>query len=462
MAIITTTNLSALEFGNRIDGELYNPNLLLSLCELKQTGYELKPIGSFCVVKSGTTPTDRDDSLKDGPILFKTTDIRNNVLSPYNDYYHINTVIHNRMQKTKLKGNDVLLNIVGATLDVIGRSAIIKDDIKEANITQAMAFLRIIKDNFKSGFLFAYLNTKYAQDQIKRYARPTGQFNLNLVEVKKILVPNIVKDLQTEIDELVNQSGLLQSKSHTLYQQAEELLAQELQLDKLQLPKNKWYTAQYSEVVDDGRMDSEYYQPKYRAIMNHISSFHHRRLDDICDFTKGFEVGTNSYTNEGNLFMRVSNISKNGVQIGSSDKHISSTTYQKLKSFQIEKGDVLCTKDGTIAMCYVIDEDVDGIFSSGIVRLTMRDNFPKEYLAIVINSIVGNMQAHRVCSGALITHWKIDDMKKMLIPIIDDEKMIEIADLVSRSKEAKQKSKQLLARAKTRVEELIEQEANKK
>lgn len=461
MAITTTTNLSDLEFRNRIDGELYNPRLMESFFELKRSKLELFPLSSFCLIKSGTTPKDRDDMLKEGPILFKTTDIRNNVLSPFDTYYHICESIHNRMAVTKLRPYDVLLNIVGATLDVIGRSSIIMDDFQEANITQAMAFLRIRKKEFLPGYLFAFLNTKYAQNQIKRYARPTGQFNLNLVEVGKLMVPKLPHTHQQNIENLIVDCTAYQKQSHIFYHQAETLLAKELQLDQLELPNKKWYTAKYYEVVGNGRCDGEYYQPKYKQLMQHLARFECKTLGSLCVFTKGIEIGSSAYKEQGKLFMRVSNISENGIQTGNSDKHLSDIDYQRLKPYQIENGDILCTKDGTIAMCYVIDNDVEGIFSSGIVKLSLNDDVPAEYLTIVINSIFGKMQANRDCSGALITHWKIGDMKKMLIPIISDNKMIEIADLVSRSKEAKQESKKLLAQAKRRVEELIEQEVNK-
>ena len=53
-----------------------------------------------------------------------------------------------------------------------------------------------IKKKILPGYLFAFLNTKYAQDKIKRFARPTGKYNLNLMEAGKILIPNF------QIDEL--------------------------------------------------------------------------------------------------------------------------------------------------------------------------------------------------------------------------------------------------------------------
>ena len=109
----------------------------------------------------------------------------------------------------------------------------------------------------------------------------------------------------------------------------------------------------------------------------------------------------------------------------------------------------------------MIDEEIEGIFSSGIVKLSLNEEIPTEYLAIVINSVFGKMQANRDCSGALITHWKIGEMKKIQIPIIASTSMNTIADYVIQSKAAKRQSKQLLAQAKRRVEEMIEQEANK-
>lgn len=104
-------------------------------------------------------------------------------------------------------------------------------------------------------------------------------------------------------------------------------------------------------------------------------------------FLKGFEVGTSLYTLEGPVFIRVSNLTKDGFKFGNADKYISETTHSSLKAFQPIIGDILLTKDGTIGTCYVVDENVKGIISSGIMNLELTDNsIPKEYLALVINS----------------------------------------------------------------------------
>ncbi|MFC7003021.1 hypothetical protein ACFQMB_17300 [Pseudobowmanella zhangzhouensis] len=180
-------------------------------------------------------------------------------------------------------------------------------------------------------------------------------------------------------------------------------------------------------------------------------------LRELVDFQKGIEVGSPAYTSSGKLFVRVSNVKKTGVVTGNSDKYISETLFNSLVSYQPKIGDILLTKDGTVGVCYVVDEPVDGIISGGIMKLSKKDeSLPSEYLALVINSPICQFQIDRDCSGALIVHWKPKDIAALKIPILTEDKMAELSDLVNQSKIAKKESEQLLDQAKRMVEELIE------
>lgn len=317
------------------------------------------------------------------------------------------------------------------------------------------------KQSITASLLLPFSLSSYVQSILKWAQMGNEHPRFSSETFGDIFIPNCILAHSNEISAYIAEAIECQKQSQALYHQAETLLAKELQLDQLKLSNKKWYTTRYCEVVGNGRCDGEYYQPKYKQLMEHLSKFKCKALGSLCDFNKGFEIGSSSYKDHGKLFMRVSNISENGIHLGNSDKYLSDFDFHRLKLFQIEKGDVLCTKDGTIAMCYVIDEEIEGIFSSGIVKLSLNEEIPTEYLAIVINSVFGKMQANRDCSGALITHWKIGEMKKIQIPIIASTSMNTIADYVIQSKAAKRQSKQLLAQAKRRVEEMIEQEANK-
>jgi len=75
---------------------------------------------------------------------------------------------------------------------------------------------------------------------------------------------------------------------------------------------------------------------------------------------------------------------------------------------------------------------------------------------LVINSIVGQAQAERDAGGSVIAHWKPEQIKNMLIPVLPMSTQEKIADLVKKSHGARKNSKRLLEEAKRKVEELIE------
>ena len=101
-------------------------------------------------------------------------------------------------------------------------------------------------------------------------------------------------------------------------------------------------------------------------------------------------------------------------------------------------------------------ESNESIISSGILRLKVKNKIEPEYITLVINSLVGQMQAERDAGGSVIAHWKPEQIKNILIPILSTETQQKIAELVRQSHIARQKSKKLLEEAKRKVEELIE------
>ncbi len=89
--------------------------------------------------------------------------------------------------------------------------------------------------------------------------------------------------------------------------------------------------------------------------------------------------------------------------------------------------------------------------------LPIDETIPKEYLSLVINSKLCQMQIQRDCSGALIVHWKPEDIRNLKIPILSEETMNSLANMVTQSKQAFKQSKQLLEDAKAKVEAFIEE-----
>lgn len=356
------------------------------------------------------------------------------------------------MKRSHFKGGDVLLSIVGT----IGSLSVVPDTLGDSTGSCKIAILRK-KGAYSPFVLAAFLLSKYGQSQIKRNTRGAVQMGLILKDFINIRVPILNSEVMAEIESWVTEAIRKNALSKSLYLQAQDTLEKELGLDEVVIKKTKTYVSNFSEVVEVGRADADYYQTHFRSIADHIKTIQTQPLSQIAHIMKGIEVGSLSYTENGKLFIRVSNVKTSGIVTGNSDKYISQSLLNTLQSYQPKVGDVLLTKDGTLGDCVVVDQEIEGIISSGIMKLTLKNSsIPAEYLSLVINSKICKLQIERACSGALILHWKPRDIAALRIPILDYEIMAKLSDLVISSKQAKRESEILLENSKRKIEDFIE------
>ena len=456
MAVVTTVATSALEFGNRIDAELYRPSLRKSFAMLFQTGFPVTRLRRVCTIRSGTTPPDRVDGLTAGPILFKTTDIRNGIVSPTGDYYRITQDVHRRMSKTKLENRDVLLNIVGATLEVIGRSAFVARLTDEANITQAMVFLRCQMTDVLPAYLFAYLNTKFGQDQIARFARPTGQYNLNLHEVGHICIPVLPAKDQEAVEKLIISAGELQDASTACYTAAEECFEAELGLKKLAFQTPVGYAARFSTVAlsgtfSAGRVDAQCFAPNalfYEDWLRVNAKFD--RLGSMLRSTaKGRQQSENSDgpTN----YCSIKHIT------GREIVDVSRCTPQPDTPIAGLNDLLLAITGATIGKIGIVKRYDRLAFSGDLLRLRPCEMIDPHYLLLVLDHKVGQVQFNRWITGSTNGHLAPRDVARVLVPRLGDKVEAKIAALVRKSLVNRQESERFLEKAKSCVEQLIEE-----
>jgi len=459
MAVVTTVRTSFLEFNNRFDAETYRPLLRKSFDLIFQTGFAVTRLRHICSIRSGTTPPIRTEGLSTGPILFKTTDVRNGIISSYGEYYRITDEIHPKMFKTRLVDRDVLLNIVGATLDVIGRTAFIVGLGNEANITQAMVLIRSRSPVLLQGFLFAYLNTKFGQDQIARYARPTGQYNLNLNEVGHICIPLLPKQDQKDIEQLILTAAILQDSSLKKYIQAQQLVESELRLDKLRFEKPVGYTTKFSEIESSRRLDPEHFYPVFSHWASHLPR--HIKLVPFASRLSFCQRGKQPiYTGHGLPVINSKHVQPNKITLEGNRTAMANP----LMDMQIRFGDTLIngTGRGTIgrAAPYLITDHQ--AVPDNHVTILRSPTLDPAYLSFFLNSHAGQLQVERHQRG---TSGQLElypfDIRKFLVWDAPESVQNEIRKLYDQASENERRSKALLNQAKARVEQLIEEAVGK-
>lgn len=463
MAQISIINKSTLsQYFGRIDAEFYKPISLNTDKLIRQQNY--KPLSHF--VKYGYRVVYDNTKILNKDIVNIDTDVRflqaanisrDGLWIEVDNIGFVNKRDWGKFPKGRITKGEVLIEVKGLAEKV----TIVQDYMPERTLVTGSLFkLTLKKNTISPEYLFAFFNCKYGKILRDRTKVNTLIAYVSKPELYKIPIPILDFDTHNEVTRLISNSFVLQKKSRDLYSEALKLLEKELKIEEIIYKKYISYTSNFSEVINNNRIDSEYYQIKFRQIEEHLSKLDTKLLGEICSFIKGYEVGTKLYTEKGPTFIRVSNLTKDGFVFGNTDKYISRNTYSFFNVNKPKIGDILLTKDGTIGTCYVVDVEVEGIISSGIMKLNLlNETIPREYLALVINSKICQMQANRDCSGALITHWKPQDIRKMKIPILTNEIMLELSGLVVSSKKALKESKQLLEQAKSRIEQLIEEAA---
>jgi type I restriction enzyme S subunit len=138
----------------------------------------------------------------------------------YDDLLYLKPEIHeNVMGSSKLKKDDILIAIVGATIGQVG----IYLSEGEANINQAIALVRL-KEGYNVQFIKELIKSSIGQLSLNRLKRPVARANINLEEVSRIKVVLPPEEKQQEIIDHImairQQAKALQEEGKAILEQA--------------------------------------------------------------------------------------------------------------------------------------------------------------------------------------------------------------------------------------------------
>lgn len=207
-----------------------------------------------------------------------------------------------------------------------------------------------------------------------------------------------------------------------------------------------------------GRLDAEYYQPKYDYLDSQLAQLPTKRLGEVVEVRKSIEPGSDAYQAEGIPFVRVSDLNKFGLETPSIC--LDRATYATAPRPQ--KDTILLSKDGSVGIAYKVENDTDVITSGAILHLSVKEKeVLPDYLTLVLNSPIVQMQAERDAGGSILQHWKPSEISEVVIPILSSSIQLELSKRVSQSFTLREEAMALLNRAKAMVEETIEKMDNR-
>lgn len=361
-----------------------------------------------------------------------------------------------RLSGYKLQRNDLVITLKHATK--VGRVWIVEDD-DERIFSRNVGLIRLRDDSpIKPSILLLYLWTKQGQLLIDRCATggTTGQITLPMSELRQLPIPPIKKDEQEAIDDLFWKSRHCLKTSSDAYTQAQQLLESELGLDKLRFDKPVGYTARFSELELSHRTDAQHYQPRFTRLLEHLAKFPSKPIRDIRRYNRrGIQP---VYVNDG------SHAVVNSQHLG--PKHINYDGLQKTTEHifnaspeaHIQPDDLLIYTTGAyIGRTNVYLDEAPAFASNHVNILRLSPDIDHAYMAMVFQSIIGQFQTQKHARGSAQAELYPADIDKFVVPLLPPDKQQEIGNLVRESLTKQRESAQLLDKAKSRVEQLIEE-----
>lgn len=360
----------------------------------------------------------------------------------------------------RLNDRDVLFNRTNS-YEWVGRTGIYRKTTKTPFVFASYLVRFVPNPNFiLPEYLTTFLNCKYGVWDVKRRARQSiNQTNINPEEVKEVDIPLLDMKIQKSIKTNFDISVQILEQSNNLYIQAEQLLLEELRLKNWQPSEEKTNIKSFKDsFLSTGRLDAEYYQPKYEDYLNLVFNYNnsYKTIEWVCQL-KDFNYQPKEFQEY--KYIELANIGNTG-EINGCSVNLGQNLPSRARR-QIKKGDVLISSiEGSLSSCALVTDEYDNAICSTGFYVINSKKINSETLLVLFKSEVLQNLLKQGCSGTILTAINKDEFLKLPIPIIKDTIQNNISSLVQESFTLRKQSEHLLEVAKRAVEIAIEQNEN--
>lgn len=412
---------------------------------LVEIGIELRSFGAYSL-------NNEVHYLEQGIPFIRGVNMKNGRVS-FSDLIYINEEANALLWKSEVKPGMILLSMSGT----IGEVAIALKNWKyPINSNQDIAKIEIT-GNLNQYFLYVFLLTKFGQNYLQREARGSVQQHVFLSQIEQFNIPIFSESFQSAIQQVVEKSDEALQNAETGYSKAETLLLDSLGLANFSPSIEAVNIKSFKDsFLATGRLDAEYYQPKFDELEAKIAETH--ELVSLGSLLTLNQRGTQpDYADEGLPVINSKHVREGEVVL--SENRVANLP-DKDKSLFIQKGDVLIngTGVGTIGRSAPYLHDHPAI-PDNHVTILRTDKLNPIFLSVYLNSIAGKYQVDKYfkgSSGQIELYPK--DIDCFYVPLVDEAIQTEIAALVQQSFTLKAESERLLDVAKRAVEIAIEQD----
>lgn len=332
-----------------------------------------------------------------------------------NDLHYIPISHHNTCLKRSItRPYYVIFSMTGKFM---GKAALCPPQIAELNMTQNSVVLRC-KSHEQAAFLCIYLNSIINQTQIKGLYSITKQKYLNQTSIRHLKILEYSEEYEEPLK--------------TYLQSLSDYYSAVIRIQKTIANFNKLVPIDES-IFDVGTVYSlklgllhkkiftpVNYRPDYLSAQKGLESKIETKQFDAFDRTKGNEIGSKNYLFEGIPLIKTSDYINFGVDY-QPDYYCSVATYEELGQ-NLQRGDVLFTKDGKVGQTAIVEESAKLVYTSGSVRIRPCSQEEGYWVFLVLSSLYGKILFERwTVIASTMAHLRKDFFEDFKFPLIDEQ-----------------------------------------
>jgi len=262
---------------------------------------------------------------------------------------------HKKEIKTKLVPGDLALSKVGKYLGKIGAVPL---RYPEVNISQNIIGVSFNCEDYLRKYIFLYLTTPLAINQILRVSKAHNQNKLTLPDIRELIIPTLSESILKKYASVVEEIQLLENESFNIIQEAKNLLYEYLEIDFNKIKNPKTFSPKLSDIRKESFFTPEYSNSLYLDTLKALKKYPLAKLSKIVTIKKGTEVGSDNYSLYINKldtdipFIRTTDIVNHEID-NYPDFYISEDIYNEINQ-DILTGDILFTNDGMIKLLFKV------------------------------------------------------------------------------------------------------------
>jgi restriction endonuclease S subunit len=271
-------------------------------------------------------------------------------------------------------------------------------------------------------------------------------------------LPKCLFTLNNNINNLFKVAYEKRNKSKSLFNKAEALILETIGLKDFQATKKATNIKSLKDsFLNTGRLDAEYYQPKYEDYLNLAknNSGGYELLENVCSVKDSNYIPNDTTEYK---YIELADIGNSGNITGCTVAKGSDLPTRARRI--VKTNDVIISSiEGSLESCALITKEYDGALCSTGFYVINSDRINSETLLVLFKSeLLQNILKQR-CSGTILTAINNNEFSSVPLPLIDEETQQQIASLVSESFSLRLESERLLKEAVEMVEREIENES---